>query len=70
MSRTHDVTISAFTLDRLEAELAAWKSVAQQLHFALQDARPGQFHGSFDAAIRAAALDSYVRLKATLPYEL
>jgi hypothetical protein len=31
MSRTHDVTISAFDLDRLEAELKAERSLADRL---------------------------------------
>jgi hypothetical protein len=31
MSRTHDVTISAFDLDRLEAELEAERSLADRL---------------------------------------
>ena len=37
MSRTHDVTISAFDLDRLEAELEAERSLADQLANALLD---------------------------------
>ena len=31
MSRTHDVTISAFDLDRLEAELEAERALADRL---------------------------------------
>ena len=31
MSRTHDITISAFDLDRLEAELEAERTLADQL---------------------------------------
>lgn len=37
MSRTHDVTISAFDLDRLEAELEAQRALADQLANALLD---------------------------------
>ena len=35
MSRTHDVTISAFDLDRLEAELEAERALADRLAEAL-----------------------------------
>ena len=35
MSRTHDVTISAFDLDRLEAELEAERALADRLADAL-----------------------------------
>ncbi len=35
MSRTHDITISAFDLDRLEAELEAERALADQLALAL-----------------------------------
>jgi hypothetical protein len=37
MSRTHDITISAFDLDRLEAELEAERSLADRLANALLD---------------------------------
>ena len=71
MSRTHDVTISAFDLDRLERELAAWREVAGDLHAALAASTPGVFPGAGDSAIRCAALESYDRLKtATSTYEL
>ena len=72
MSRTHDVTISAFDLDRLEASLTAWRDVAHQLAFAVEGAQPGPFPGSFDSSIRCAALEAYARLNAaaTEPYEL
>lgn len=72
MSRTHDVSISAFDLDRLETELRAWREVAGQLHAALAASTPGQFPGAGDSAIRCAALESYARLKTgtAAPYEL
>ena len=35
MSRTHDVTISAFDLDRLEAQIDAERALADRLHGAL-----------------------------------
>lgn len=71
MSRTHDVTISAFDLDRLEREIDAWREVAAQLHAAVEAAKPGPFPGSFDAAIRTSALESYARLKSGFTaYEL
>ena len=38
MSRTHDVSISAFDLDRLETELRAWREVAGQLATAVEHA--------------------------------
>lgn len=38
MGRTHDVTISAFDLYRLEAELAAERALADQLGIALNRA--------------------------------
>lgn len=63
MSRTHDVTISAFDLDRLETELAAWREVAGDLHAALAASAPGVFPGCGDSAIRCAALEAYARLK-------
>jgi type VI protein secretion system component VasA len=37
MSRTHDVTISAFDLDRLEVELEAERALADRLANALLD---------------------------------
>jgi type VI protein secretion system component VasA len=37
VSRTHDITISAFDLDRLEADLEAERSLADQLANALLD---------------------------------
>ena len=37
MSRTHDVTISAFDLDRLEAELEAERALADRLAEAFKD---------------------------------
>lgn len=71
MSRTHDVTISAFDLHRLESELDAWRGVAAQLATAVEAAQPGPFPSSFDSAIRTAALESYARLKSGFnSYEL
>lgn len=72
MSRTHDVTISAFDLDRLESELSAWRKVAGDLHAALVASAPGTFPGPGDSAIRCAALEAYARLKTAnsqIPYE-
>jgi hypothetical protein len=64
----------------LEHRLDAWREVAGQLHAAVEAFKPGPFPGSFDSAIRCAALEAYARLKssisqpsslsAQLPYEL
>jgi hypothetical protein len=43
MSRTHDVTISAFDLDRLEAELEAERALADRLALALATTFLGWF---------------------------
>ena len=37
MSRTHDITISAFDLDRLEAELEAERALADRLASEVED---------------------------------
>lgn len=65
MSRTHDITISAFDLDRLETELRAWREVADDLHAAMAASTPGVFPGCGDSAIRRAAIESYARIKST-----
>jgi hypothetical protein len=41
MSRTHDVTISAFDLDRIESELAAVTEQRDRLALVLQRIRDG-----------------------------
>jgi hypothetical protein len=46
MSRTHDVTISAFDLDRLEAELTAVTEQRDRLAEALE--RVLEYQGRFD----------------------
>jgi hypothetical protein len=54
MSRTHDVTISAFDLDRLEAELADVTKQCDRLAEALRkidNARLNQFAGPHDMAL-------------------
>jgi hypothetical protein len=54
MSRTHDVTISAFDLDRLEAELAGVTKQRDRLAEALRkidNARLNQFAGPHDMAL-------------------
>ena len=54
MSRTHDVMISAFDLDRLEAELDSVKEQRDRLAEALREidnARLNQFAGPHDMAL-------------------
>jgi hypothetical protein len=54
MSRTHDVMISAFDLDRLEAELSAAIEQRDRLAEALRkidNARLNQFAGPHDMAL-------------------
>jgi len=54
MSRTHDVMISAFDLDRLEAELATVTEQRDRLAEALRkidNARLNQFAGPHDMAL-------------------
>ena len=71
MSRTHDVTISAFDLDRLETELRAWREVAGQLATAVEHAGKPDHPSAWHTDHRCAALESYARLKSsTSTYEL
>jgi hypothetical protein len=55
MSRTHDVTISAFDLDRLEAELEAERSLADRLAEALD------YYYSEDSRHHIASNRAYAR---------
>ena len=71
MSRTHDVSISAFDLDRLETELRAWREVAGQLATAVEHAGRPDHPSAWHTDHRCAALESYARLKSsTSTYEL
>ena len=59
MSRTHDVTISAFDLDRLERELAAVTEQRDRLAEALREideARLDDFMGPHDMALKCVLI--------------
>jgi hypothetical protein len=59
MSRTHDVTISAFDLDRLEAELTAVTEQRDRLAEALRgidEARLDDFMGPHDMALKCVLI--------------
>jgi hypothetical protein len=59
MSRTHDVTISAFDLDRLEAQLDAVTEQRDRLVEALREideARLDDFMGPHDMALKCVLI--------------
>jgi len=58
MSRTHDVTISAFDLDRLEAELAAAHKRSDRLEQTLR----GLVHAAHQRFMQQSPIHDYARL--------